>query len=766
MGSKKNKNKLKQVNIAVTQSAAVSEIETATCGHPLGIHPNGKIILILSAILLLTIVVYFHSINNGFVNWDDGENVYDNISIRELSAGNIKLYFTKALAAMYTPFVYISFAIDYKIGGLDPRIYHATNLLLHLLNVILLFFVVRLLTPRIEIAAIVALLFAVHPLNAGAVAPVSTRGTLLYSFFFLAAFLFYLRYLKNNFGLRYLVVTLVLFLMALLSKSAAVVLPLVMLLTDYYCKRKLDARAVIEKIPFFVLSLIFGMLTFVFREDAGHPGSQYVFSVFDRIFLVGYSIVFYMFKLFIPVKLSAYYPYPVKIDGLLPLWFYPTPLVIAACIFFIYKLQNYRRELMFGALFFLINIVLVLKIVPMGGEIVCDRYAYLPYIGFFLIIGWAYCWITDRFYSSSGWIKYFVIVAVVLSSMAFSAISYERSKVWKDSLTLYNDVLEKYPFVDLAYANRGLFKSKQGDYSGAIDDYNKAIELNPGAVLAYTNRGIAKNSKQDYLGAIDDFSKAIELHPGDAKAYDSRATAKINGGKDYADAMVDFNKAIELNPGYDFAYQNRGVAKLYFGKDYAGAMNDYNKAIELNPGNALAYSNRGNAKLYFGKDHAGAMDDYNKAIELNPSYLPSFFNRAIVKMEQKNYGGAIADYNRVLEIHPRNFRAYYELGNVKKVQKDYEGASGDYSRAITLKPDYTEAYQNRGDVRMIQKKYGESIADYNEVLRLTPQNARVYLDRAWSRWYISDKNGACADWRRSFELGVKEAAAIIQEHCR
>jgi hypothetical protein len=227
VGSKKNKNKSKQINITVTPSVSASQIEAATGGHPLGIHPNGKIILILSAILLLTIAVYSTSISNGFVNWDDDKNVYENIAIRELSAGNIKLYFTKALLAMYTPFVYISYAIDYKIGGLDPRIYHATNLLLHLLNIAILFFVVRLLTQRIEIAAIVALLFAVHPLNTGAVAPVSTRGTHLYSFFFLAAFLFYIRYLKSNFSLRYLVLTLVLFLMALLSKSAAVVLPLV-----------------------------------------------------------------------------------------------------------------------------------------------------------------------------------------------------------------------------------------------------------------------------------------------------------------------------------------------------------------------------------------------------------------------------------------------------------------------------------------------------------------------------------------------------------
>ncbi|MEI7637083.1 MAG: tetratricopeptide repeat protein [Syntrophus sp. (in: bacteria)] len=646
MGSKKNKKKSKQINLTVDRS----EIAAATGGNPFGIRPNVKIILIiLSAILLLTIVVYSNSISNGFVNWDDGENVYDNIYIRELSFDNIKIYFTKALISMYTPLVYISYALDYMIGELDPRIYHATNLLLHLLNITLLFFIVRLLTKRIEIAAIVALLFAVHPLNTGAVAPVSTRSGLLYSFFSLAAFLFYIRYLKNDFRVRYLIWALVLFLMALLSKSAAVVLPLVLLLTDYYCKRKFDARAVAEKIPFFVLSLIFGILTFVFREDVGHMGSQYVFSAFDRIFLAGYSIVFYLFKVFIPIKLSAYYPYPVKIGGLLPLWFYPTPLVIAAFIFLIYKLRNYRRELIFGSLFFLINIILVLKILPIGGEIVCDRYAYLPYIGLFLIIGWAYCWIIDRFNSPSGWINYFLIIAVVVYSIAFSVVSYERNKVWKDSLTLFNDVLEKYPLVDVAYNNRG----------------NAKIEL-----------------RKDYAGAMEDFNKSLELNPGNAIAYSNRGRAKIELRKDYAGAMEDFNKSIELDPSYMLSYFNRALLRMEQ-KNYEGALADYNRVLEIDPHISRAYYGRGNIKV-FRKDYEGAADEYSKAIALNPDYAEAYRNRGNMRMLQERYGDAVADYSEVLRLNPQNAGVYFKRAWSRWFTSDRDGACADWRKSFEL----------------------------------------------------------------------------------
>jgi tetratricopeptide (TPR) repeat protein len=597
---------------------------------------------------------------------------------------------------MYTPFVYISYAIDYKIGGLNPFVYHTTNLLLHLLNITILFFSIRLLTKRIEIAAIVAFLFAVHPMNTGAVAPISTRSGLLYSSFFLAAFLSYLIYLQNEFRIRYLVLTFILFLMALFSKSAAVVLPLILLLVDYYYDRKFDSRSITEKIPFFALSLIFGILTFTFRGDVGLYGNEYAFSAFDRIFLVGYSLLFYLFKMFIPVNLSAYYPYPVKIDGNLPLWFYTTPLVVAVLAFLAYRLKKFRMELVFGSLFFLINMVLVLKIIPMGGEMVSERYAYLPYIGLFLIIGWTYCRLSDRYSKSSSRIKYLLIIGLAVYGIAISAASHERIKVWKDSITLFDDVLAKDPIVDVAYNNRGMIKMELKDYAGAIQDLNKAVELNPKNAIAFNNRGNAKIDLRDYSGAIEDF----------------------------------------------------------------------NRAIELNPKNAAAYANRGNAKSKGKNDYKGAMADFEKAIELDPFYLKSFFNRALLRMEQKDHEGALSDYNRVIEIDPNVSRAYYGIGNIRVFQKDYEGAAVEYGRAIALNPGYAEAYRNRGNMRMMQERHSEAVADYSQALRLNPQDPGVYFKRGWSKWFVSDREGACTDWRSAFERGYMEASNIMQRNCK
>jgi tetratricopeptide (TPR) repeat protein len=506
-----------------------------------------KGLLILAAVLAVTVAVYSNSVGNGFVNWDDDKNVYENVFIRELSADNLKVYFTRPLIAMYTPVVYLSFALDYRLGGLDPRVYHTSNLLLHLANTGLVFILMMMLAQRLEIAVIVSVFFALHPLNTGAVAPVSTRSGLLYSFFSLASMLFYMRYLRAELKLRHLVLAFVFFLPAVLSKSAAVVLPLVLLLMDYYYGRKLDLRAFAEKAPFFALSVLFGALTFFFRQDAGHIGSQYLFTAFERGFLVAHSLAFYLLQLLVPADLSAYHPYPDKADGLLPVWYYLSPLLIAAAVAAIYRLKKHRKELLFGSLFFLINILLILKIIPMGGEIVCDRYAYLPSIGLFFMIGWAYCRVSDAAGTSAGVKKKLFTAVLILWLAAFAVISHERIGVWENSITLYSDIIEKYPSVLLAYTNRGSARIGQGDYAGAIADFSAALERDPQYVPGYNNRGYAYRKMGRFEKAVEDYDTAVRISPRADILYNNRGfTLMLMGRLDAAEK--DLSTALALNP--------------------------------------------------------------------------------------------------------------------------------------------------------------------------------------------------------------------------
>ena len=209
--------------------------------------------IFLALILVLTAIVFLPCLKNGFLIYDDQDGVTNNVYIRAFTFQNLKVFFTTA-QFMYSPLVFLSLAIDYSIAGLNPFVFHFTNLLLHLINVCLVFVLIRKLSGKIESALIATALFAVHPLNSDTVAWISTRSNLLFTLFFLSSLIFYLRYLKNNFGKRWYVLTLLFFLFSSLSKSTAVVLPVVLLLLDYYQQRKINLKCLLEKIPFFILS--------------------------------------------------------------------------------------------------------------------------------------------------------------------------------------------------------------------------------------------------------------------------------------------------------------------------------------------------------------------------------------------------------------------------------------------------------------------------------------------------------------------------------
>jgi tetratricopeptide (TPR) repeat protein len=479
---------------------------------------------------------------------------------------------------MYTPLVYISYAIDYKIGGLDPRIYHLTNLLLHLCNIMLVFFIIRQFTKRVEITVIVALLFAIHPLNAGAVAPVSLRSSLLFSCFYLAAFYSYLLYLHGSFRRRYLVYTLLLFMLSLLSKAAAVTLPVLLVLTDWYVRRRFDRRAILEKFPFFAFSVIFGILTILFREDAGHLGSTYVFTFIERMCLVTYAIAFYLVKLFIPINLSPYYPYPDKVAGMLPLEFYLSPLALLAIMGVVIWAKQFRRELVFGLIFFLVHVALVLKFIPMGGEMVCDRYMYLPGIGIFLILGWAYC----RVLEGRGGIRSKAGIAMtalmVIAVMVFSVMSHVKIRAWKDSFTMYGDVLDKYPNLALAYDNRGSARAALKDYAGALADYDRALEISPDLASAYANRGYVYQKMGNYEKALEDDTLAIQNNPRSAMAYNNRGFHLMLMGE-FESAERDISMALEISPNNTDALNS--MAELFAARnDPETACKWLGKAVE------------------------------------------------------------------------------------------------------------------------------------------------------------------------------------------
>jgi tetratricopeptide (TPR) repeat protein len=610
-----------------------------------------KRIIYLLLILLITFIVYTPSKNAKFTNWDDDGYVTDNMDITSFKKHKLKLL-TETYEANYHPLTMLSYAFDYSTGKLNPKIYHRTNMVLHLLNAALVFWLIILLTGNPEMALIVGILFGVHPLNVESVAWISERKNVLYTLFFLSSIISYIKYLKEG-KVKFYLLALSLFIFSLLSKGMAVSLSITLIAIDYlYDRELLSKKILLEKIPFLVLSVVFG-LTAVHAQPIGTAeidpfrAAPLNNPLYEKILYATYNIGQYILKLFVPLKLAAFYPYPDKTNGVLPLQYYIVPFfiiaIMAGClILFIKRKNNNSKFILFCSLFFLINIGLVLQLLPVGNAIMADRYVYVPCIGVFLLIALAYKYIIEN----KPRIRNLFAGALTVYCLWLSYLAYQRCEVWHNSISLWTDEIEKYPNLGFPYNERGLAKDQLGDLEGAIGDYKKCIELDPLFYKAFNNKGVMELVKGDYRTAISDFDKSLSISKGFALAWENRARAK-SLSKDYKGAIEDYSFYLKLNPNNHKIYFTRGLMK-YFLKDYPNAIADYTRAIDLAPENMEIYSNRGVARSIM-KDYRGAILDFNRALELDPAYNPAYYNRAKVKLQIGLQSEACLDLQKAAE---------------------------------------------------------------------------------------------------------------------
>ena len=531
------------------------------------------------AILFISFLAHSPTFKNGFINDWDSEDYpyikdYDKVNnlIKEFSIENIKTDFTQQFDGHYHPLTMLSLTLDYKIGKLNPVQYHITNMLLHLLNTFLVFSFLYLITKNLSVAVISSLLFGVHTLHVESVSWLSERKTLLYTTFFLFSLVMYIKYIHaldcnkdNKKIVIFYVSSIILFILSLLSKSQAVALAPTLVAIDFLLNRAFfKKRVFIEKIPFFILSILFGTIAwYAQRVSWNLSGSPY--SLIERIIFACYGYTQYFLKLLFPVNLSAKYLYPELINGHIPyeynLYVLSALLVVGIMVYCL----KHNKQIAFGLLFFSINIFFLLKIsqVPYGDYIMADRYAYVPSIGFFYIIGIGYTNLYDKKYLPKR-ILLTIMIAYVGTVIVFT---YNRTQIWKDDLSFYSDLKEKSPMSPDGWINVAVIKENEGDYLEALKLYNKYIKINSRYGLSYYNRGVLKSYHfNDYDGAVSDFTIALSkklnllLKFG---AHFERAVAYKNAGK-YSDALKDCYKAIELLSDID-------KPKPYF-KDEAEAL--------------------------------------------------------------------------------------------------------------------------------------------------------------------------------------------------
>lgn len=624
--SQKISSAIKETRVHPARKPAVSAITA----------PSRTVYFALATILLLTFLVFRPGLSNGFVLWDDDKYIQNNALIMSI---DLKALFSGYVMGNYHPLTMLVYAIGYQLFGLDATGYHTISLLLHLSNVLLVFFAVFHLAGKSIVALVAALFFGIHPMHVESVAWASELKDLLYCFFFLASYIFYLRYLKEQQKKKFLYYSLFVFLLALLSKAMAVSLPLVLLLTDYFKERKLTRQTVLEKLPFFALAIVFGIVAVMAQKSLGATEST-VFPWPQRFLFAGYAYLTYLVKLLFPFQLSSYYPYPVKPGASIPLLYYfylPFVLALTACT--IYFLRT-SRKIIFGLGFFTATILLVLQLLPVGDTIMADRYTYIPSIGIFYLAGEGFYWLWNRNQKTVS----LLLTAVFL--IFFSVQTVARCRVWQDGLSLWNDVIGKYQIIPAAYYNRGIYFFNQNQDKEALSDFNKAIELKPDYADAYNNRGSVFLRQGKLTEALDDLSKAVLFNRNLAQAYFNRGYIYFQDKK-YDEAYKDYTKVIELKPDQAqlaIVYNLRALL-LMNQKKYPESLSDFNKAIELKPDFIQAFNNRGS--LYLAQEKsAEAIRDFTTAIEMKNDYAEAYYNRGIAEFNSGNKKGGCQDWQR------------------------------------------------------------------------------------------------------------------------
>lgn len=552
--------------------------------NQLNISPGKQKLFVYIILVLITLSVFWQVNQFDFINLDDNIYITDNSHIQSgITPEGLHWAFSTHYTGYWYPLIWLSFMFDYQLFGLNAGGYHLTNLILHILSTLLLFWLFNRMTGAIWKSAFVAALFALHPMHVESVAWVTERKDVLSAFFWMLTLCLYVYYTEKPAIKRYLLV-LFSFVLALMSKPMAVTLPVIMILLDYWPlsrllshKKKLSETKIAgiiplwqlkEKIPYFVLSMVFSVITLIVHEKP----DRVIFPFSARIANAPVSFVTYLEKTFWPHDLAVYYPFSDQ----LPAWqiFGATLLilVISSAVIVMVKRLPY---LFFGWLWYVITIVPVIGIIQAGEQAMADRFHYLPSIGISIMLAWGVPELLKRW----KYRKEILFTSSALIILCFSMITWTQVGYWQNSITLFNHALKVTHHNWRAFNNLAHAYNNLGNYKQAIEGYNRTLEIKPDHVEAYLNRGLAYAHLGDYGQAIEDFNRAIEIKPGHAKAYNNCGNAYVALGN-YKQAMVSYGRAIEIDPGYAEAYNNRAIVYLSQGDNISGCR-DARKACAL-----------------------------------------------------------------------------------------------------------------------------------------------------------------------------------------
>jgi len=694
----------------------------------------------LTAILLIGLIaalIYSNTFSASF-HFDDASNIVDNPPIKKIA--NL-LDFS---GSRYIGF--LTFALNYRFGGLSLFGFHFVNLLIHMTNGVLVYFLIRLLfqAPRLvpqpafaaappAIALCTALLFVAHPLQTQAVTYIVQRFASLATLFYLLTVVCYLRWRlslqeSKSRHLWYAAAFLATIL-AMKTKEITFTLPAMLLLLEFVAFGPPTRKQWIGLIPFFLtLPLIPLSRPGALGEgEAGFASDAHALSRPDYLFTQFRVIVTYLRLLVWPVDQNLDYDYPASHSLFEPsvfLSFLFLTALFAAAVYLLFVSRRTAadprlRLIGFGILWLFLTLSIESSLIPIR-DVIFEHRVYLPSVGFWLAATTALLGFSERWR---------IPVAIGMGGLIilFSIATYQRNRVWLDELSLWSDVVHKSPNKARGHVNLGATYIDQDRLDEAIRESNIALALQPGFAEPYYNMGLIDYKKGNPADALSKFEAAIALKHDYAEAHNNLGLV-YKALKRPDDAIREYDTAISINPDYAEAHSNLGVIYKEMGK-YDEAIQEYKTALSINPDYAEIHNNLGNVYQKLGRFDE-ALQEYRNAILIKPDYPSTFFNQGVVYYNRGKPSDALIAFKEAIRLKPDYAEAHNNLGDIYKEQGNFQEAIQEFQTALKLKPDLVEAYYNLGDCYQHAGQIPEAIHAFEQALQIKPdyEKARQALN--------------------------------------
>lgn len=630
----------------------------------------------LIALLLAASIfgIFWQTTHHEFINYDDPLYITDNTHIKEgLTYRSIIWAFTTFYASNWHPATWMSHMLDYEISGLNPGGHHLTNVFIHIANTLLLLYLLYYATGSYWKSTFAAALFGLHPLHVESVAWISERKDLLSALFGFITLIMYFRYVKRPRLLPYLL-ALLSYTAGLMAKPMLVTLPFCLLLLDLWPLNRWGfggrlrghdfhplsdnhtflspLRLVVEKIPFFVLSLASCVVTYSAQHIGGSVAALDTMPVSFRIINALVAYVNYIAKMLWPQNLAVIYPLSSTLtvaQGVI------AGLALLGISLLVYRLTSRHPYLFVGWLWYLGTLVPVIGLIQVGQQSMADRYTYIPLIGLFVMISWGVpALLKDRRYRRG---LLAVSAGMVLIPLAIS--TWIQLGYWENSITL-------------------------GDH---------AVKTVAGNYIAYRLLGHALDQKGDTDEAIKSFAEALRIRP-DNDAIHVELARVLAKKKKFDEALRHYAAALQINPNSASAHHNLGLLLAEQGRSEE-AINHYLEALRIDPESADVHNSLG--AVYLSKNKIGeAIHHYREALLRDPGNAEVTYNLGQALAMQGGLDESVTYLNKALIIRPDFAEAHYTLGvALIKMGRPDEGIR-HFREALRIKPDFAEARQAMG----------------------------------------------------------------------